>query len=77
MNNYLLQWFHTYVSHFGAWVTFSLGTTIWKSGVPNWHMLKQVLKVIFVVSLVGALFSSNSQVHYLTHVAAKVAEKSE
>jgi hypothetical protein len=70
--SYLIQWLHAYIAHFGAWVSFALGCTIWKIGVPKLSALKTTFEAILVVALIGALFSSNSQVHYLTHVIQKV-----
>lgn len=71
---YLLQWLHAYISHFGAWVTFGLGVSVSKYGAPKLEDLFPLLKVVIVISLIGGLFSSNSQIHYLRHTVTKVAE---
>jgi len=64
---YITQWFHAYISHFGAWVGFSLAATVYKDGVPEPKKLFSLLRAIVMVALIGSLFSSHSQTHYMTH----------
>ena len=74
LDDYLFQWLHAYVMHVGAWVSFALGMMIYKNGVPNPKELFLLFKSVIILALIGGLFSSNSQVHYLTHVATKVVQ---
>jgi hypothetical protein len=64
--NYLVQWFHAYVTHFGAWFCFVFSMTLHKKGAPDLKALPSLFKVALIVALVLSIFSSHSQTHYLS-----------
>ena len=73
LNEYLVSWFHQYVVHFGAWVTFVIGATVYKNGAPS--TVKACVKLILMAALlgaVGALFSSHSNMHYLSYLTKAI-----
>lgn len=62
---YLIQWFHLYIIHFSAWITFAIGAHVVKNGVPILQKSMNILlSSIFLASIV-ALFSSHAHNHYL------------
>ena len=70
--NYLVEWGHAYITHFGAWVSFMFGATIYKDGLPeNTSKVFSWFKVALVLALVLSIFSSHSHIHYLSHLKAK------
>ncbi len=74
MIDYLIDWSHQYIVHLGAWITFVIGATVWKDGAPlTWKGIKELVLAAAVLGAVGALFSSHSNLHYLTYLT-KVIE---
>lgn len=70
---YFVQWGHAYVMHFGAWVSFICGTSIYKSGLPELKDVSKMLKTAFLLSLVLSIFSSHSHTHYIKHFGNQVS----
>jgi hypothetical protein len=64
--NYFVNWAHIYSVHFGIWVVFSIGCTIYRDGLPNVKDLGSLLKTALAVSTILSVFSSHSHVHYAT-----------
>jgi hypothetical protein len=71
MAEYLVEWAHTYVVHFGAWVTFAFGATVYKKGLPKPKEIKSLLVSALVLAAVVSLFSSHSHSHYISHFIKK------
>ena len=67
MSEYFSQWFHIYLIHFGAWVSFMFATSIYKSGLPDVKALPNMFKVVVILSVFLSAFSSHSHNHWLTH----------
>jgi len=63
-------WAHLYVIHFGAWVTFCFGATIYKNGMPKLKDVPQMLLTAMVIAAMLSAFSSHSH-HYLTNILPK------
>jgi len=68
--SYFVQWGHTYLVHFGAWVSFMIGTKVYKEGLPALESLSNMFKTAVILAAVLSAFSSHSQNHYMTHLAA-------
>lgn len=68
--NYLLEFLHAYSMHFGFWVCFMFGATIYKSGLPELTQLRPMFKTAVILAAVLSAFSSHSQSHYLNHFTA-------
>ena len=64
---YLISWGHLYVVHFGAWVTFAFGATIYKNGLPELKNLPSMFKTTVIIAAILSVFSSHSH-HYLTNI---------
>ncbi len=64
---YLVQWAHMYVVHFGAWMTFAFGMTLYKNGLPNLKDLFTQLKTALILSAILSIFSSHSH-HYINNI---------
>jgi hypothetical protein len=62
---YFEHWGHMYLIHFGVWLTFMFGTTVYKSGIPSTKDLPILFKSAIILSLVLSAFSSHSHTHYL------------
>ena len=73
MLNYLMQWGHMYVMHFGMWMTFAFGATIYRDGLPELEKLPKLIKTAIVVSLALSLFSSHSH-HYMSNIIPMLKE---
>jgi hypothetical protein len=67
MLHYLAQWLHLYVIHFGAWMTFAFGVTLYKRGLPSLKELPDMLKTALVISVILSVFSSHSH-HYMKNM---------
>lgn len=65
MSHYLMIWGHMYLIHFGAWITFSIGCTVHREGVPSPKALPELFKSATVLSLFLSIVSSQSHAHYL------------
>jgi hypothetical protein len=64
---YLIHWGHLYIVHFGFWMTFAFGATIYNDGIPDFKKLPALLKSAVVIAALLSLFSSHSH-HYLTSI---------
>jgi hypothetical protein len=71
MVEYVLEWAHHYVVHFGVWVSFALGAQVTKNGIPEPKSIKSLLISAVVLSSIVSLFSSHSHMHYLSHFIGK------
>ncbi len=73
--NYIIQWLHNYVIHFGAWVSLLIAADIYKKGLPeSVKALRWLLLAAFVIASIGALVSSHSHTHYTSLLNAIVKE---
>lgn len=77
MLDYFTQWGHMYIMHFGAWVSFMFGTTIYKNGLPDIIDLPKMLKTSAILAVVLSIFSSHSHSHYLSHFVKPVDTQQE
>lgn len=73
MSNYFIQWGHTYIIHFGAWVSFMLGTQVYKNGIPELMGLSNMFKSALILAAILSAFSSHSHNHYLNHLAIRTS----
>lgn len=71
MSEYFLQWGHAYLLHFGAWISFSIGATVAKSGLPKPKDIPMILLSSVILAAVVAIFSSHAHTHYLSHFIKK------
>jgi hypothetical protein len=69
--HYLIEWGHTYMMHFGAWVSFAFGAQVTKKGLPEPKEVKSLLVSAIVMAAVVAVFSSHSHNHFLQHFSSK------
>lgn len=67
MTNYFTEWFHTYIVHFGGWVSFIIVIQLHKNGLPDLKNILKELKIVIILSLILSVFSSHSQNHYIQH----------
>jgi hypothetical protein len=65
--SYLVQWGHTYLIHFGAWVSFMFGASIYKEGLPELKSVPNMFKTAIILSAFLSAFSSHSHTHYIAH----------
>lgn len=72
MNGYFIQWAHTYSVHFGAWVTFVIACSVYKTGAPSPKKLSGLLKSALTIATILSVFSSHSHVHYTTFLTQLV-----
>lgn len=72
MIHYLQQWMHAYFMHFGFWVSFGMGVTIYRRGLMPIRSLPAMLKSALVTSAILSVFSAQSQAHimefFLKHI---------
>jgi hypothetical protein len=71
MLHYLIQWGHIYVIHFGVWVSFCCGASIYKNGMPELKDVPTMLKTALILAAVLSIFSSHSN-HYLMNSLPKI-----
>lgn len=71
--NYLLEFLHAYSMHFGFWVCFMFGATIYKNGMPALDQLKPMFKTAMILASILGIFSSHSQAHYLSHFTGGIS----
>lgn len=71
MFEYLIQWAHMYIVHFGIWVTFMFGITMHSNGIPHLKELPDMFKTSMILSAILSIFSSHSHHHFMTHLAGK------
>lgn len=76
MLEYLSQWGTLYLAHFGAWVSFCVGTSIWKSGLPTPKEVKSLMISAVMVSAILGAFSSHSHHSYVKSIAKMVKNES-
>jgi hypothetical protein len=65
--SYLVEFLHAYSMHFGFWVCFMFGATIYKNGMPDLEKVRSMLKTAVLLASILSFFSSHSQAHYLSH----------
>ena len=75
MVEYFSQWFHMYLMHFGAWVSFMFGASIYKNGLPELKSLPNMFKVVILLALFLSVFSSHSQNHWTSHFGSQATPK--
>ena len=67
--DYIIQWLHHFAIHFGAWVSFIIGVTVYKEGAPRTVKAIKILVVAAVaLGAIASLFSSGSHMHYSTYL---------
>jgi hypothetical protein len=64
---YLTEFIHAYSIHFGFWVCFSFGATIYNEGLPELEDLPGMFKTALILAAILSLFSSHSQAHLISH----------
>lgn len=76
MSDYFVQWGHTYVMHFGAWVSLMFTVQIHKVGILPASSIRTYLGRALVLAAVLSVFSSHSHNHYLQHMSPKHSSES-
>jgi hypothetical protein len=71
MVEYFTEWGHTYLMHLGAWVSFGIGATVMKNGLPMSKEIPKIMLSCIILAAVVSVFSSHSHNHYLSHVVGK------
>jgi hypothetical protein len=57
--------------HFGMWASVLTICGVYKDGVPKLKHLKDLFLSVLIISVVMAVFSSNSQTHMIEHFLTK------
>jgi hypothetical protein len=65
MSEYMITWGHAYLMHFGAWVSFAFGATVYKNGLPEPKKIPSMVLSAVTLAAIVAIFSSHSHTHYL------------
>ncbi len=64
---YLIEWGHTYLVHFGSWMTFAFAATVTKKGLPQPKDVLGIVQSAVAMAAIVAIFSSHAHSHYLNH----------
>lgn len=70
--SYFINWAHAYSVHFGVWVTFVVGCTIYRDGAPSPKKLPGLLESALAIAAILSVFSSHSHVHYISFLTQLV-----
>ena len=71
MSEYLIEWGHTYLMHFGAWVSFAIGANVVKNGLPTIKEIPKIMASCIILAAIVGIFSSHSHNHYVSHAIQK------
>jgi hypothetical protein len=71
MSDYIVQWGHTYLVHFGAWIGFAIGVHTTKFGLPHPKQIPMIVLSSVILASLVAIFSSSAHNHYLSHFSVK------
>lgn len=69
MIDYLLQWFHAYMTHVGIWMTFIFACSIYKEGMPELKDLRKFFETAIILSVILSVLSSHSHINYINYVS--------
>jgi hypothetical protein len=64
----VVQWFHLYIVHFGALMSFCLAANVTKNGLPLVSAIPQLVCSSAALSAIIAIFSSGSHSHYIATI---------
>lgn len=57
---YIYEWGHLYLMHFGAWISFAIGASVIKDGIPKLEDIPMMLLSSAVLGSIVAIFSSHA-----------------
>lgn len=72
--HYFAEWFHMYLMHFGAWVSFAIAASVVKAGLPEPSNIKRMLLSALILAAIVSIFSSHSHAKYLDHFLPAISE---